>query len=306
MSTIFSNNLKRFRLSKNLTQEQAAQILGTTAQTISRWECNTTLPDVTMLPAIAKLYCVTIDDLYKESSVAYENYAQRLACIYESTRNPDDFIRAEQEFRKLFKTKSFSTDDLRMYGIIHQFMMNYCRDKAISAFDEVIQKGVADNEDIYWRTRQQKLYLYAQIGKSEESIRSQLALIEAGCTQEREWICLIAAYQHAGQNEKAYYWFRKAADRFPDSAILYICGGDSCKNLKRYDEAFQYWNRALQLDSSYYDAKYSMGFCYQELGEYDKALEIWNNIADELEKDGYIIEAELPKKLATECMEKLK
>ena len=62
MSQLFSKNLKRLRTEKNYTQEEAAQILGVTAQTVSRWECGTTLPDVMLLPEIAKLYCVTVDD----------------------------------------------------------------------------------------------------------------------------------------------------------------------------------------------------------------------------------------------------
>lgn len=58
MNQILSQNLKRLRTEKNYTQEEAARLLGVTAQTVSRWECNTTLPDVTLLPEIAKLYCV--------------------------------------------------------------------------------------------------------------------------------------------------------------------------------------------------------------------------------------------------------
>ena len=38
-TTVFSENLKRFRMHKNLTQEQAAQSLGVNSQTVSRWEC---------------------------------------------------------------------------------------------------------------------------------------------------------------------------------------------------------------------------------------------------------------------------
>ena len=92
MNTVFSNNLKKFRNQKNYTQEQVAEILGVSTHTISRWECNATLPDVTILPQIAKLYCVTIDDFFKESSIAYKNYAQRLASVYEETRKTEDFI----------------------------------------------------------------------------------------------------------------------------------------------------------------------------------------------------------------------
>ena len=38
-------NLKKFRLSKRLTQEQAGEALGVSAQTISRWETGVTLVD---------------------------------------------------------------------------------------------------------------------------------------------------------------------------------------------------------------------------------------------------------------------
>ena len=47
MNNIFSNNLKKFRQQKNYTQEQVAEVLGVSSHTVSRWECNTTLPDVT-------------------------------------------------------------------------------------------------------------------------------------------------------------------------------------------------------------------------------------------------------------------
>ena len=52
--TTFTKNLKRFRTAKNMTQEQVAQALGVSTQTVSRWECGTTLPDVAMLPEIAR------------------------------------------------------------------------------------------------------------------------------------------------------------------------------------------------------------------------------------------------------------
>ena len=85
MSCVFSENLRKFRLSKKLTQEQVAEHLGVTVQTVSRWECGKALPDVLRLPEIAKLYCVTVDDFYKSNSVAYRNYAERLAAVYKKT-----------------------------------------------------------------------------------------------------------------------------------------------------------------------------------------------------------------------------
>lgn len=55
MNNIFSDNLKKIRLAKGLTQEQVAEKLNVNSQTVSRWECGTTLPDVLTLPELARL-----------------------------------------------------------------------------------------------------------------------------------------------------------------------------------------------------------------------------------------------------------
>ena len=301
MNTVFSDNLKKFRQQKNLTQEQAGEILNVSAHTVSRWECNTTLTDVAMLPQIAKLYCVTIDDLFKETSVAYENYAQRLSCVYEATRRPEDFIAADLEFKKMMKSGNCSAEDLRCYGIMHHFMMRYCIDKAIDLFDKVLAQGKDTGGRVFWRTKHQKMSLYAEIGRGRENIDDTQKIIDEGSEDPEDWLCLIAAYGHNGEKEKAYEWFLKALPKFPDNACLYIFGGDVCRDLKRYDEAFQYWRKSLELDPEMHDARYSMGFCYEELGEYGKAYDMWLWIARDLEKDGYDVEMAFPLELAEKC-----
>lgn len=254
-----------------------------------------------MLPEIARLYCVSIDDLYKENSVAYENYAQRLGSLYRATWDPADFARAEQEFSKLRRSGAATAEDLRLYGILHQYMMGYCMEKAETLFDEAMAKASSDDPETYWRTRRQKLYLLAKIGRGGESIAAQQDLIERGCGELQEWICLIAACQCARKNECAWEWFQKAAQKFPDAAMLYVYGGDICKELGRLEEAFQYWDQALELDPALCDAKHSKAFCYEEMGEFEKAYGLWCEIAEALEKDGFDIEAGINRERARRC-----
>jgi len=305
MNKTFANNLKRFRVAKNYTQEQVADILGVTPQTISRWECNTTLPDVMLLPKIARLYCVTVDDFYKESCTAYENYAQRLSSVYEASREPEDFVRADIEFKKLLKSGEFSGEDLRFYGIMHQYMMSYCKKASLEIFDKVLELGAKGNEDTYWRTKHQRMLLLSQIGRSQDNIKAQLQMIENNAREPEEWVCLIAAYSYAEEYENAYTWFRKAIEKFPNKAALYVYGGDICKNLNKIEESFKCWDTALELDASFCDAKYSKGFCYEELGEWGKAYDIWCEIAEENRKKGFVIEMEYPLELARKCKEKM-
>ena len=78
-----------------------------------------------------------------------------------------------------------------------------------------------------------------------------------------------------------------------------------CRAMKKYEEAFLYWNKALDLDSNYLDAQYSKGFCYEEMGEYKNAYEIWSQLSDTLRKRGFDIEMTHINALLQKCKEKL-
>ena len=303
--TVFSQNLKRFRISKNMTQEQAAEALGVSTQTVSRWDCNTTLPDVTILPKIAALYCVTIDDLYKESSVAYDNYAQRLGSVFEASHKPEDFMQAYMEYQKLLKSGEYTIEDLRLYGILHQQMMQVCRDKAEEIFDRVIKKGPAEDPETYWSTRRQKGYFLWEIGRNQENIDEFLPLIENGSNDLQEWICLIQAYTFAENYDAAWKWVQNAEAKFTESAILHIYAGDLMRSMKRYEEAFPHWKRALEMEPEWCDSAYSMASCYEEMGDWENAYKVYNEIADNLEHRGFDAEVNLPRTLAQKCREKM-
>ncbi len=301
----FSKNLRRLRLAKKLTQEQVAGILGVSAQSVSRWECATTYPDVTMLPSIAQLYGVTIDDLYQETSVAYENYAQRLLGVFESSLDPSDFIRADLEFCRLLKSGEYTDNDLRLYGILYQDMMFHCKEKAFELFNRVLDKGKEADPEIYWRTCRQKGYLLHEIGHDDVYIRRYLPLVEAGSDEIQEWVCLIQAYAFAEENETALLWAKKAEEKFPEEALLHIYMGDLYRAKEQYEDAFFHWRRAKELESRWEDADYAMAGCYEELGEFDKAYGVYCDIADSLAARGFDAEVAYPRKLAEKCREKI-
>ena len=71
MNSIFSENLRRLRQAKGYTQEQVSDHLGVRPQSVSRWECGSTFPDILLLPAIAELYCVTITELQANCRKTY-------------------------------------------------------------------------------------------------------------------------------------------------------------------------------------------------------------------------------------------
>lgn len=55
------------RRERNLTQEELANILGITKAAVSKWENEESYPDITMLPQIAQLFHITMDELFDYS-----------------------------------------------------------------------------------------------------------------------------------------------------------------------------------------------------------------------------------------------
>lgn len=56
-----------YRKAANMTQSEVADKLGVTYQAVSKWERDESLPDITMLPKIADLFNISIDNLLRGS-----------------------------------------------------------------------------------------------------------------------------------------------------------------------------------------------------------------------------------------------
>ena len=52
------------RRERNLTQEELANTLGVSKAAVSKWENNESYPDITILPQIAQLFHITMDELF--------------------------------------------------------------------------------------------------------------------------------------------------------------------------------------------------------------------------------------------------
>ena len=46
-----------------MTQEQLAQRVGVSAQAVSKWENNLSCPDITILPELASIFGISVDEL---------------------------------------------------------------------------------------------------------------------------------------------------------------------------------------------------------------------------------------------------
>ena len=271
MNNIFSDNLKKFRLAKGLTQEQVAEKLNVNSQTVSRWECGTTLPDVLTLPELARLYEVTVDDFYKKSTVAYDNYAQRLASVYEKSRDPEDFMRCRIEYEKLIKKGEMSTEDKWLYGWIHMYMMNYCRDIAVEWYDKAVSDDPNDDPENYQLACMQRIWMFFLLKKEDEIISELREKVKSNPDNPRETDNLLVAL----------IWAEK------------------------YDEALEYYNKADEIGTYFCDEMDCKVGLYEEMGEYEKAYNECMKMANIYRSRGYDVEADIAEKRAEEIKRKI-
>lgn len=86
-----SENIKRLRLERNLTQEQLATKLGVSSQAVSKWETSETYPDGTLLVPLAKELQVSLDQLFDNDSVSMADISERIISLLYHTEEKDRF-----------------------------------------------------------------------------------------------------------------------------------------------------------------------------------------------------------------------
>ena len=80
-----SQNIKRFRLEKEMTQEQLASLLGISAQAVSKWETNETYPDGALLVPIANALDVSLDVLFDNKAYSMKDISARIRNLLSNT-----------------------------------------------------------------------------------------------------------------------------------------------------------------------------------------------------------------------------
>ena len=96
--------IKSFRKQKNISQEVFANYLGVSFQAVSKWETGNTMPDVTMIPAIASFFGVSTDELFDYN-------------LYEVEKNVEAIVAEHSKYWDEDKTKAekIIRDGLKQY-----------------------------------------------------------------------------------------------------------------------------------------------------------------------------------------------
>ena len=67
------------RKANGMTQQQVADRLNVSNKTVSKWECDESLPDITLIPALAEMFHVTADEILRGQRLEGKNEAPEKA-----------------------------------------------------------------------------------------------------------------------------------------------------------------------------------------------------------------------------------
>ena len=92
-------NLKKYRIIKNLTQEDVAEYLHITPQSVSKWERGESYPDITLLPALANIFETSIDLLIGMDTIRAEETRYHIHKKAVEYQRRGDYDSAEKTYR---------------------------------------------------------------------------------------------------------------------------------------------------------------------------------------------------------------
>lgn len=162
------NCLKKLRLQNNLTQEQLAEIFDTSAQAISRWENGITYPDISMLPAIANYFGITLDELFSMSEIRNR---EKINAIFEQVHELETDKRTDEAIEILRKAIKIYPNN---YGLISELAIALSDkdditllNEAISLSEKVLQNSTS--EKLRSTTRANLCLLYLKSGLHDKA-----------------------------------------------------------------------------------------------------------------------------------------
>ena len=152
--------IRKYRKSKNMTQEEMARRLGVTAPAVNKWEHGNSLPDITLLMPIARLLGISTDELLSyQQELTTEKIGEilkRATTMLEEMPYQDAFAWAKEKLEEypncesLILQMAVLLDAERTIQEIpdpetYDAYINACYGRALQSKDEKIRNGAADS-----------------------------------------------------------------------------------------------------------------------------------------------------------------
>lgn len=168
MKLQIGEKLKELRYQKNITQDQLAEILGVSGQSVSRWELGICYPDLELLPVIANYFDITLDDLVGMSKIRSEEMRIRIFTEALNFERQEQWDSAIEVLRNALKT--FPSDDeleTELALVLSKTGKRRDLSEAITLSERVLDRCTA--EKLRSTARANLCFLYKAAGLTEKA-----------------------------------------------------------------------------------------------------------------------------------------
>ena len=134
--------IKSLRKQKNISQEVFANYLGVSFQAVSKWETGNTMPDITMIPAIASFFGVSTDELFDFNLFEIEKQVDEI-CNEAYKYRFTDGAKSERILRK--GLQRFPGNDIILNNLLYTLDYKTRADEVISLCKTLIESTKDDS-----------------------------------------------------------------------------------------------------------------------------------------------------------------
>ena len=280
MNIQIGSRIKSFRLANSMTQEQLAQKLGVSAQAVSKWESNTNMPDIQLLPDLAVIFGISIDALFLMSD---ESRMDRIENQLDNVRflEPEEFKQSEQFLKICMENPHHEARAALLLAQLYNKRAEEYHDRAkplarkalelnpgeVSAHQAVFDAENGPYPDWDLDNYQELIGFYKEVleahpGEFANYCRLLDLLIHdhrleeaRSCAEKMRQVKDSYHYElymgricrEACDLEGAMDWWQKMTEHEPDNWVVWAEYGDIFAGLCQYDKAVHYYKKAMPL-----------------------------------------------------------
>ena len=182
-----SENLKKYRIIKNLTQEEVADFLNITPQSVSKWERGETYPDITLLPALANIFETSIDLLIGMDTIRAEETRYNIHKKATELMRNSELNSAEKVYRDALLI--YPNKPGMLLGLASVLALKNETEEAVSLIEKGLPLSINEKQKATMRAALCFLYLKCGRKKEAEHLASELPHLR----ESREIIAPIIA-----------------------------------------------------------------------------------------------------------------
>ncbi len=303
--------IKKLRTERGITQEELANKMGVSYQAVSKWETNTTTPDIAILPQLAMFFSVSMDALF---SMNQDDYIERISKMIrdEYSITPENFVWSERYLKGLLSEEKQNNTVRTLLVELYEHRENrdslaggrLCEEGLLIEPSNIaligkltrirekrneVDRLVKFLETLYSKNAQNIVVIdalisaYIKYGKYDDAANLMNASKKRAIFNVYQGDIELAL----GYKEKAKdIWLSATLVNHNDSHMLFEIAerfnkiSDTETALKLYQQSYEVAPSPKEMD-----ALYAQAFLYTNIGMKEKAIQMWENILKALADD---------------------